>query len=355
MAIGFTSTIADLDQKQFDSLDRTAGFASSYARLRQKEQDPRWIGRYLVWTEDSLLRAVVPAYRSRMDSWPDAAYDPRSWGLPDGVGQECSPKAALLVGGCGDRRTGLHVDPEARTPDVLRSLLVELARLAADDDQCLAFPYLHPDARNALAAAADDRIVWAEMASEAHVLGLSDPDWESKLPRKVRQTFRQDRRRIATVPVTEGVPDGVPWDEVRAWAAELISEQHAVKGNPEMPEFVNFRYSELQENPDLDVFVFTARSPNLRGVTTVVVWEDEMEVCEVGLHGENSEERLAVYVSVGFHQPFRYAQARGINHIRYGSTSEGPKAARGAVFTQCHGGLLDLTETKRLAGEGRSG
>ncbi|MEE1838311.1 hypothetical protein ACIODX_38280 [Streptomyces sp. NPDC088190] len=354
MAIGFTSAIADFDQKHFDSLDRTAGYPSSYTRLRQKEQDPRWISRYLEWADGGLLKAAIPVYRSRMNSWPDKAYDPRSWVLPDGAGDECSPGSSLLVGGCGDRRTGLHLDAEAKAPGTLRSLLVELARLAADENRCLAFPYMHAAARNALSAATDNRIVWAELAREAHIVGLSDAEWESKLPRKIRKKLRQDRCRIAAAPVAVGrLGDGTAsWDEVRPWAAELISHQHAVKGDPEPSEFVNFRYSDLQENPDLDVFVFTAQSPGLRGVTTAVVWEGEMELCEVGLRGENSEERIAVYLSTCFHQPFQYAQARGIDHIRCGSTAEATKAARGAVFTEYYGGVLAASETKRLAHEG---
>src|SRR4051812_21695231 len=110
MAIGFTPAVADLDPKQFDALDRTAGFASSHTRLRQKEQDPRWISRCLEWTDGGRLRAAIPVYQSRMSSWPDKAYDPRRWGLPDDAGAACSPPTTLLVGGCGDRRSGLHVD-----------------------------------------------------------------------------------------------------------------------------------------------------------------------------------------------------------------------------------------------------
>jgi hypothetical protein len=346
MAIGVTSSIVDFDRKQFDALDRTAGFASSYARLRQRERDPRWISRYLGWTEDGRLKAAIPVYRPRMSSWPDRAYDPRSWGVPaDG----CSPEAVLLVGGCGDRRTGLHVDAEAKSPCPLGGLVAEVARLAADEDRCLAFPYVHAEARDALAAATGDRIVWAELAREGYVTGLSDPDWEASLPRKVRHTLRRDRRRIADVPVAAGPADGVPWDEVRAWAADLISRQHDAKNDPEPAEFVDFRYADLQENADLDVFAFTARSPRLRGVSTVVVWEDEMEVCEIGLPGDNSEERLAVYVSACFHQPFQYAQGRGIDRIRFGWTSKAPKAARGVVFSPYFGGILGMDDTKQLA------
>ncbi|MER6543880.1 hypothetical protein [Streptomyces sp. NPDC001250] len=345
MAMGFTSTIADFDQKQFDSLDRAAGFASSYSRLRQKESDARWLSRYLGWFDDHLLRAAIPVYRSRMKSWPDAAYDPLSWDLPNGVGDGCSPGASLVVGGCGDRRTGLHVDAEARTPGQLRGLLVELAGLAADEDRCLVFPYMYNDARNALAAATSDRIVWARLGREAHVFGLSDPQWETRLPSKVRNTLRRDQRKIAAVPMTVGAAS---WDEVHFWAAELISSHMAGKGHQEMPEFVSFRYSDL-ECSDVDLMAFTAQSAGLRGVQTILLWQDELEVYEVGLTGDDSDERFALYVNLVFHLPFQYARSRGIDHIRLGSKAETPKAARGAIFEDYYGGILTMEETKRLA------
>jgi len=346
MAIDFTLTITDFDQQQFDSLDRRAGFASSYSRLRQKELDPRWLSRYLGWFDGHLLRAAIPVYRPRMKSWPDPAYDPRSWNLPDGAGDECSPGASLMVGGCGDRRTGLHADAEARTPGRLRRLLVELAGVAAEEDRCLVFPYMYTPAKEALAAAAEDRIAWAGLGREAHVFGLSDPQWESRLPSKVRNTLRRDQRKIATVPMTVGEAS---WGEVHSWAAELISSHMAGKGHQEISEFVSLRYSDLESDPDVGLMAFTAESAGLRGVQTILLWQGEMEVYEVGLTGDDSDERFALYVNLLFHLPFQYAQARGIDHIRLGSMAETPKAARGAVFEDYYGGVLSLDETKRLA------
>lgn len=348
MELSVTSTIAEVDRRQFDSLDRSAGFPSSYGRLLQQEHDPRWVARYLVGADGNRLRAVVPVYRSRMTSWPDAAYDPRTWGLPDGRGNQCTPEATLLVGGCAGRRTGLHVDAVDGT-DTMRRLLVELATLAADEDRCLGFPHISAEARDALIAAGADHTVWTDPTREAHVAGLSDPAWESHLRKRVRQNLRDDRRLVETFAVTEKPEGGAPWDEVRSWAAELISQQHDAKGNPEPPEFVDFRYSELQENPDLEVVAFVAEAPGLRGVTTAVVWDGEMEVCEVGLPGEHGKVRLGVYLSVLFRQPFRYAQAHAIDRIRYGRTSESSKAGRGAEFTQWYSGVLDQEETRRLA------
>jgi hypothetical protein len=345
MGIDFTSAIADFDQELFDSLDRTAGFASSHSRLGQKELDARWVSRYVGWSDGQVLRAVIPVYRSRMTSWPDAAYDPRSWRLPDGVGDECPPGAALMVGGCGDRRTGLHTDAEARTPGQLRRLLAELAELAADEGRCLVFPYMYTDAKDALAAATDDRIVWAQLGREAHMFGLSDSQWQSKLPRKVRNTLRRDKSRIAAVPMTVREAS---WDEVHSSAVELISLHNAKKGQQELPEFVSFRYSDLQCS-DVELVAFTVQSATVRGVATILLWRDEMEGYEIALTGDDSDERFALYVNLAFHVPFQLAQDRGIDHIRFGSGAETPKAARGVVFRDYYGGVLSMDETKRLA------
>lgn len=346
MDIGFTSAIADFDRKQFDALDTTAGTASSHGRLRRREQDSRWICRYLGWFEDGVARAAVPVYRSRMRSWPDPAYDPRSWGLPGIAGDEYAARAVLLVGGCADRRTGLHADAEARTRGPLRRLLVEVAGLAADQGLGMAFPFVYGDARSALDAAADGRIAWAGLAREAHLFGLSDAGWESTLPSKVRNTLRRDRRKIAQVPVTVGDSS---WNEVESWAADLIARHNAGKGGLELPEFVSLRYGDWQDTPDTGLRAFTAQSAGVRGVQTVLLWEDELEVHEVGLSGEEGDERFALYVNLLFHLPLRYARARGIDHIRLGFNAETPKAARGAVFQELYGGVLSSSDTERLA------
>ncbi|MER5570654.1 hypothetical protein ABT083_31365 [Streptomyces goshikiensis] len=346
MAMGFTSAIGDFDQKEFDSLDTTAGIASSYHRLRQKEQDARWLTSYLGWFEEDRMRAAVPVYRCRTQSWPDKLYDPRSWNLLGDAGGGCSPGNSLLVGGCADRRTGFHVDAVARTPARLRSLLVELARHAVDEGRSLVFPYMYTDARNALSAATEDTIVWAALERESHIFGLSDPQWESTLPSKVRNTLRRDQRKIADVPMTVSE---APWCEIETWAAELIAEHNSLKGEPDRSEFVSFRYFDWQQNPAVDLMALTAQSPGLRGVQTVLLWEDEMEVYEVGLPGEDSDERFALYVNLLFHLPIQYARSRGIDHIRLGLRAETPKAARGAVFEDLHCGVLGPAETKRLA------
>ncbi|MFD0424273.1 hypothetical protein [Streptomyces parvus] len=346
MAMGFTAGIADFDQKQFDALDVRAGAASSYGRLRQHEEDRRWAARYLGWVEGEVLRAVVPVYRHRMRSWADPSYDPRAWGLPDGVSDEFTPATSLLVGGCLDRRTGLHVEAGARTPGELRRILVELARLAADEDRGLVFPYLYEDARDALAAATEDRVVWAELGREAHLYGLADPTWEQALPSRVRYRLRRDRRAIADVPMTVAEAS---WDDVDAWASPLIADHNAAKGQREPAEFVSFRFSRWQENPDVRLLAFTAESAGLRGVQSALLWGDELELYEIGLAGEESDERLALYLNLLFHQPIRYARSLGIDHLRLGSKAETAKGRRGGVFTTLHGGVLSRAETRRLA------
>ncbi|MFE7778464.1 hypothetical protein ACFU5O_32190 [Streptomyces sp. NPDC057445] len=347
MTMGFSLAIADFDQKQFDALDTKTGAASSYSRLRQQEQDARWTGRYLGWHEGDVLKAAIPIYRYRMRSWPDPSYDPASWGMPGAVGDECSPGNSLMVGGCIDRRTGFHVDEEARTPGQLRRLLAEIAKVAADEDLCLVFPYMYLETKEALDDATSGRIVWAQLDREAHLFGLADPEWEAGLPARTRYRLRRDQRTIAKVPMRVAEAS---WDEVDSWASELIAQHSTAKGQELLPEFVSDRLSMWQSNPDVDLMVFTAEAAGLRGVQTVLLWGNELEVYEIGLSGEESEQRFAMYLNLLFHLPIQYARARGgIEHIRLGTKSETPKSRRGGVFQALHGGVLGFADTKRLA------
>lgn len=347
MTIGFTSSVADFDQKQFDGLDVTAGIASSYDRLRQRERDARWSVRYVGWTEDDLLKAAIPVYQCRTQVWPDEAYDPRTWNLPDNAGDEGSPASSLLVGGCSERRSGLHVDTQAGSPDHLRSVLVEVAGIAADENRCLVFPFHYTDARNALAAATDDRIVWTQLSREARLVGLSDAQWESKLPAKVRYELRRDRRRIEAFPMKI---EETTWGEVQSWAADLIAAHNIRLGMHDGPDFVRFRHAEWQRNHAVEVKAFTAEVGELRGVLMCFVWGNEIEAYEIGISGEQSFERHALYINLLFHAPLEYARSRGLDQFRLGTKAETPKASRGAVFADLHGGVLSIAETRRLAG-----
>lgn len=342
------STIADFDQRQFDLLDRKPGFPSSHSRLRQMEQDGRWVVRYLGRRDGSRLRAAIPLARCRAYSWPDDSYDPCSWNLPSAIADECSPGTALLVGGYCDRRSGLHVAAEDRTPDRLRSLLVEAAKVAADEGRCLVFPYVYAEVKQALSEAAHDRIAWAGLAREAHIHGICDPDWESRLPRDSRHTLRRDRRRIAATAFTA---QEVPWDEASPWAAEMIARHNARKGRPELPEFVSLRYGDLQGLPDVDLVAVSGGAADMRCIQTYVLREDEVEVYEIALTGEDSAERLALYTHFTLHLPISYARSRAIDHIRLGFGSEAAKTARGATLEELYGGVLSVAETKRLAYE----
>jgi hypothetical protein len=128
-----------------------------------------------------------------------------------------------------------------------------------------------------------------------------------------------------------------------------------MKGRPDHPEFVRMRYRDWLRCGQVECVVFTAETPTCSGVMVGVVWNTDLEILEVGLTGEPSPERLAVYLDLLFHQPLRLAWDRGLRDIRLGAEAGTPKASRGAVFQEQFGGVLGVAETRVLADERGSG
>jgi hypothetical protein len=341
-------SIAGVPARDFDRLDSSAGAAGCYDRMRQRESDGRWLRTYLrcVDSDSGRLRALIPLYRSRGRTWPDPAYDPRTWDLPPGAADECTAAGSVIVGSYADLRTGLHVEPELRTPDNLRELLARIAAAAAEENRCLIFPFVFEEAQRALAAA-EGAIAWKTLGEEAQLRGVADPGWESKLTGRMRRNFRLDRAAIAAAGLGGSMH---AWHEVEEQVAELIAEHNIRLGRFDHTEFVKLRSRQWDRCEAVEFFVFAAESSTVKGYVTAWVWEDELDLYEVGLHGEPGPDRFAAYVDLAFIQPLRFAQARGLNRIRLGMAAGQTKAVRGAVFTSVYGGVLNARETKRLAG-----
>ncbi|HEV2887522.1 MAG TPA: hypothetical protein VGX49_11465, partial [Jatrophihabitans sp.] len=187
------TVIDSLDQvsgADFDRLDSSAGSAACYERTRQREHDGRWRCRYLRATEHGRLTALIPLYTASGRAWPDPVYDPSGWQLPPAVRDDYAAGNCLLVGGFADLRTGFAVADQAREPAVLRELLAAIARIAAEQDRCLVFPYHFPDARQALDEAAGALIGWALLGREGQLRGVSEPGWHAGMRAGVRYNLR---------------------------------------------------------------------------------------------------------------------------------------------------------------------
>lgn len=342
--------IAATGPEQFDALDTTAGAAACYQRLRQRQADGRWTSHYLRATEDGRLTAAIPVYAYRGKAWPNRYYDAATWQLPGGVRDDLVPGSCLLVGGCSDGRSSLHVRcrPGGRHP--LRRLVAELAGFAADRDRCLVFPYLYAGARAALTEATGDRIAWTLLRREAHLRGVAEAGWERSLGSKVNGVLRRDRRLIAAADLDRSTHT---WPEVEDEAGELVAAHNVRKGDPDHPEFVRMRYAEWQQCEGVQLVVFRAAAGEVRGVLTALVWQDELELCEIGLTAGEGPRRLAAYLDLLFHRPLAFARSRGLRAIRAGSAAEIPKRSRGAVFEDLYGGVLDRAGTRELA-DGRA-
>jgi hypothetical protein len=348
MQTALAERIGEIPPDEFDLLDPGAGATASHTRVRQREQDGRWRVRYLRASRGGQLAAAVPAYACRSASWPDPAYDPATWGLPAQAAPDGGPGQYLFVGGYEDRRSGLHVAGGARAPGPLRQLLAQLAVLAAADGRGLAFPYLCLEAKQALSDAAGGLIAWVLQGGEAQLRNVSDPGWEGSLSKRVRYNLRHDRTLIAEAGLVSAVRG---WDEVEDTACELIAKQNTGKGQPDHPEFVRLRMHQWASCAGVELVAFTAAAPGLCGVATGMVWKDEMDMREIGLSGVESPARRAAYFDIGFHQPIRFAQARGLRKIRLGMEMRQVKTGRGGVIEDLYGGVLSAADTRTLAEE----
>jgi hypothetical protein len=345
--IALTGRIADIPEEQFDHLDPAVGVVDCYARVKQREADGRWHVTYVHGTDGGQTTAAVPLYASSSPDWSDPAYDPRTWALPPAVREDCTAARCLVVGNYEDRCSGLHVECSAREPRRLRPILAAMARAAASQDRCLSFPYFSATARDALSAACG-RIEWARLGREAHIRDLADPGWESAQPKRIRYNLRHDRDLIAAAAI---ISRQYSWPEIEDTACELIAEHNIRKGQPDHLEFVRMRHQQWADCPRAELVVFTARSPAVTGVETAVIWNNELDLREIGLAGDEGADRRAAYLDLVFRQPIHFAQSRGIRQIRLGMEAEMVKTGRGAVLQDLHGGVLTASDARRFADE----
>lgn len=336
---------ARFEPAAFQALDRSAGAAAGLSRLRQVELDRRWRARYVRGVRGAELVAAVPVYTTAGSSWPDAAYDPRNWGLDPGLTEALPADRCLVVGGVYDQRSGFPVRLDAAGENA-RDVLVAIARAAAAEERALVFPYAYNRARRALDAVTDG-FHWTGLARESHFRDVDDPD--RPLTSRVRGVLRRDLRLIEAAGLDTSVTD---WATAEAVAAPLIADHNTRKDVPDHAEFVRMRYRQWTECPDVELVVFSAATASVGGVLTAIVWHDQLELYEIGLPQSQDSERIAVYLDLMFHQPLAYARRRGLRHIRAGTAAETPKSSRGAVFEDLSGGLLPAEATRELADAG---
>lgn len=337
--------LTGLSADEFDRLDRGAGVIASYERMRNREADGRWRVRYLLARCGDTLQAAVPLYACRSPQWPDPAYDPRGWDLPGDAARDCEPGRYLVLEGYENRRSGFHVHRFADEPARVRQVLAALARVAAQEDRGLVFPYLSAAAQQALAQA-EPRIAWRQLTHDAWLTGVSDPDWEDRQDRRVRYNLRHDRQLIAAAGLVTGVG---PWAEAGDQVNELIARHNLRKGQPDHPEFVRMRNQQWTACPAISLIAFTLSTPAVQGALTALTWSDELYLYEIGLAGPPGPDRRAAYLELVFQQPIQYARARGLHTIRLGTSTERVKTGRGAVLEALYGGVLTVADTRRLA------
>jgi hypothetical protein len=345
--IAVIDSIAEVRAADFERLDISTGAVGSYHRVSQREADGRWRARYLRCLEGDRLMALIPLYTAQGSNWPDPVYDPTGWPLPATDTEDCAADSCLLVGNNADLLNGLPVAAELREPGPLRALLAAIARLAADEGRCLAFPFCYPAARQAIDRASNSAIHWGLLGREARLEGVDDPGWQAGLSRPARYNLRHDQALIEAAGIRSRIVD---WAEVAEPASALIAEHNVRVGMFDHPEFVKLRGQRWQDCPGVEFMVFAAESDSLTGYVTGWIWHDELAVYEIGLPGAESPQRLACYLELVFRRPLQLARQRGLRMLRLGPSAERIKASRGAVFHELSGGVLDVVATKHLAG-----
>lgn len=326
--------LADLPDLDPAAFDPGAGAAGTRARLLGVETDGRWQHRYVTARSPGGLAALLPLYRPAGRSWPDQAYAPESWAIPGLSPAEVTADRCLLVGGVYDRRTALHL-PDDRAGEGLR----EVARVAVKEGRCLVFPFVYTRARRILDAATGGRVRWAVLEHEARFHDVVHSA-------RVRGVLRRDQRLIERAATTASV---VPWQDAHPETAELIAEHNLRMGQSDHPEFVRMRYAQWADCAGVRVIVFDARAGSHHGVLTALVWQDGLELHEIGLPPSDDPARLALYLDLIFHRPRAFAREHRLTTIRAGTAARTPKASRGAAFEPLHGGVLDAGNTEWLA------
>lgn len=345
--------LSDLPDLEAAAFDPSAGAAGTRDRLLTVEADGRWRRRYVAAepvgrTEpseqrpsgDPRLAALLPVYWPAGRSWPDPAYAPAGWPIPGLPPEQVTADRCLLVGGVYDRRTALHLPED---PALARDGLREVARIAVTSGRCLVFPFVYDRSCRVLDAVTGGRIRWGVLEHEAQFHDVLRTDGVGA---RVRGVLRRDRRTIERAASTGSV---VPWQDTDPQTATLIADHNLRMGQFDDPEFVRMRYAQWVACAAVQVIVFDARAGSLRGVLTALVWQDDLELHEIGLPETDDPARLALYLDLIFHRPFAYARENRLSTIRAGTAARTPKASRGAAFVPLHGGVLDAEDTRWLA------
>lgn len=332
------ASLREVDRSEFGRLGRRGGVRTSYDRLLQRESDRRFDVRYLRVRDGQELVGLLPLYAPVAPRLLDAAYDPAHWAeastpiRPD--------RAVLLVAGSGDLRSSLLIAESHRAPAHMRTILDQVFGVATDlERDCVVFPYLDQTDRGMINDAHPGAVQWSALGREAVFDQDPNPtDGSRHRASKVAYVLRRDARLIEAAG-TEARTTG--WSEVEADATQLIADNNARHGQRDHPQFVHMRHREWDACENADLVVFAARAGAVRGYLTAVVWEDELDLYEIGLTPDADPARTPVYLSLLIHQPRAFAETHGLRRIRAGLGSESPKSSRGARMVPVFGGVAE--------------
>ena len=327
-----------------DSLWSMARPSTTRARLTDLERDPRFDASFVLATMDDEPVLALPAYAPLVGQWPDPGYDvPALLALANP-----SPATGFcLLGGRADLRCEVlrAVDPDG--PDDWRlnaaaALAVATARdAAAESGRRCALLYVDADEGLLHRAAMSAGVESSKLLGDRYVIpdvGEDLPGYLSRLSGSRRGIVRRDLQKLGKAGLRAEVCD---WSSVLDEGAPLIAAVKAQHQLADVPALIHHRLSRRALDPDVKCVAFATRQDGrLTAVTTGWIYGSTLELYEVGLVAEPSEDRGLRYLEVMFYAPLRFMWSLGLRSLDLALSSAYPKTLRGAVGRPLAGLLL---------------
>jgi len=311
---------------ELDDMGADIGPVGSGARLSVLESDARWSAEYHRLSAGGQLIGIIPVFTCHARSWPNPLYVPAR--------PQIIPAHCVLVGGRDGLASSLRLTAPARSGRTFRLIIEKLASIYRQRGQLLAFPFFPVDELEAIRSSGlplDIRTEGRDARLDA-LLG----DWSRTLRSKARSTLRRDAADAARLGIVTRIST---WDEIASWAAPLVSDHNRLKGLPDHPRLVDHRVRQWERCEGMQVLAFTAAAGKAAGVLVAVMWQDWMDLQEIGLPPGSGEQRRCLYAQLIAHLPVAAGSKRGIRRVRAGTEATTAKAARGATFQLIGSGI----------------
>lgn len=297
-------------------------------RLASLERDPRFETQYVVASRDGSPIVAISLAWPRHASWPDADYDPSRQ-----FGGSRSANDYVLVGGRSDFRceTLTVLDQSQLVSAGTLALLHRTAQVCSARGRRAVLMYSGDSSLLARAARSCPGTHDVEIAQRFSIddVGGGWEDYLSRLDGRRRRVVRRDVRDIESAQMESRV---TTWDEVLPWAPDSVAAVNSAYG-PSHPALVRRRLDTWSSDPDSEPVAFVCGRAGCApdAVSLGWIYDDTLELYEVGLPPVGSPDRLLRYLEVMFYAPLRMMWTRRLRRLDLALASGKTKTLRGAV------------------------